>query len=215
MLFFRPAEDSFDSRPPYSTDAFLSLPRLRGRVASTQGTAAQFVQDSRACEPGGGALLPFRLISFFSYPTPACISLRSMLRRPSPKRGGIKSNAPLPVFFETPGASSLFFRPSNEGMERREALGACEAPLADLAIDPPEHRAKAFARLAIGTLAFRRSTPRQACAVWAICGISPLRLSSGRSAPERGYDSRAEATASCPALSSSHENASRRTERCG
>jgi hypothetical protein len=35
--------------------------------------------------------------------------------------------------------------------------GACEAPLADLAIDPPEHRAKAFARLAIGTLAFRRS----------------------------------------------------------
>jgi len=35
--------------------------------------------------------------------------------------------------------------------------GACEAPLADLAIDPSEHRAKAFARLAIGTLAFRRS----------------------------------------------------------
>jgi hypothetical protein len=41
-----------------------------------------------------------------------------------------------------------FFHPSNEGAERREAPAACEAPLADLAIDPPEHRAKAFARLA-------------------------------------------------------------------
>jgi hypothetical protein len=29
--------------------------------------------------------------------------------------------------------------------------------MADLAIDPPEHRAKAFAHLAIDALAFRRS----------------------------------------------------------
>jgi hypothetical protein len=54
-------------------------------------------------------------------------------------------------------------------MERREARGVCETPVADLAIDPPEHHAnkctqfaplecsKAFARLAIDALAFRRS----------------------------------------------------------
>jgi hypothetical protein len=30
--------------------------------------------------------------------------------------------------------------------------------LAGLAIDPPEHRAKVFVRLAIGALTFRRST---------------------------------------------------------
>jgi hypothetical protein len=57
-----------------------------------------------------------------------------------------------PYVFAGAGCARPFFRFPHEGMERREALSACEAPLADLAIDPPEHRAKAFAHLAIGAL---------------------------------------------------------------
>jgi hypothetical protein len=55
-----------------------------------------------------------------------------------------------------PGAPILF--PSLELREwsAEKRSGACEAPLADLAIDPTEHRAKAFAHLAIDVLAFRR-----------------------------------------------------------
>ena len=81
-------------------------------------------------------------------------------------------------------------------MERREALSACEAPLADLAIDPPEHRAKAFARLAIDALAFRRSTA-------AFFGSEP----KAETAPERGNEPRAEEPHPVPLSTTSHENA--------
>jgi hypothetical protein len=58
-----------------------------------------------------------------------------------------------PYFCAGAECARPLFRPSQcEGMERREALGACEAPLADLAIGPPARLARACARFAINAL---------------------------------------------------------------
>ena len=80
-------------------------------------------------------------------------------------------------------------------MERREALGRLRGALGQPCDRPAARRAKAYRHLAIGALASWRSTA-------AFIGSEP----KPKAARERGYEPRAQATASCPAIA----NVSRR-----